>query len=173
MKKAHIFILTIVIVILAVVLLAVFAGKQANKDTNPVRTAAVQSVADFLTQSGVKFYGASWCPHCADQKEFFGKAVKSLPYIECSTAGAGSPQTQVCIDNKIEHYPTWAFANGTAASIVAAPIDLADILNQPLSDTVKADLSIQKEEYLAKMTPAQKTEYLKQIAEIKEKVNKK
>ncbi len=173
MKKAHIFILTIVIVILAVVLLAVFAGKQANKDTNPVRTVAVQAVADFLTQSGAKFYGASWCPHCADQKAFFGKAVKSVPYIECSTGGAGTPQTQICIDNKIERYPTWIFANGTKTTLVIAPIDLADILNQPIDDASKAELNIQKDEFFKTMTPEQVTEYIKQVAETKEKVNKK
>lgn len=173
MKKAHIFILTIVIIIVAVVVLAMFANKQVNQANNPVRTAAVQSVADFLTQSSAKFYGASWCSHCADQKAFFGKAFKSLPYIECSTAGAGSPQTQICIDTNIERYPTWIFANGTKTTLVITPIDLADILNQPIDDASKAELNIQKEEFLAKMTPEQVLEYTKQVADTKEKVNKK
>ncbi|MDX2239871.1 MAG: vitamin K epoxide reductase family protein [Leptolyngbyaceae cyanobacterium bins.302] len=65
------------------------------------------ALAKHLAQTGAKFYGAWWCPHCHDQKQLFGKeAAQSLPYIECSTAD-GSGQTQICQDQKIEGYPTW------------------------------------------------------------------
>ena len=68
-------------------------------------------VAQALTDAEVKFYGASWCPHCAEQKQMFGDAVKQLPYIECSTPDK-QHQTQVCIDAAIKAYPTWDFGAG-------------------------------------------------------------
>ena len=68
--------------------------------------------AQCLKDKGLKFYGAFWCPHCQAQKRQFGDAVKFLPYIECSTAD-GKAQTQICIDNKINGYPTWEFPDGT------------------------------------------------------------
>ncbi len=64
--------------------------------------------ADCITQSGSKFFGAFWCPHCAAQKALFGDAVKNLPYIECSNPD-GQSQTQVCKDNGVSSYPTWVF----------------------------------------------------------------
>ena len=67
----------------------------------------VKALAEHLTQSDVKFYGASWCPHCAEQKKLFGGSVKRLPYIECSPGGPQAPQAQECKDKNIESYPTW------------------------------------------------------------------
>ena len=32
----------------------------------------LRELAEYLTQRGAKFYGASWCHHCQDQKELFG-----------------------------------------------------------------------------------------------------
>lgn len=70
------------------------------------------SFAQCLTDKGLKFYGAFWCPHCQAQKREFGGSVKLLPYIECSTPDSRG-QTQVCIDNKIQSYPTWVYPDGT------------------------------------------------------------
>ncbi len=67
--------------------------------------------AQCINDSGAKFFGAFWCPHCQTQKQLFGKSTKKLPYIECSNQDKS--QTQVCIDNKIESYPTWDFPDGT------------------------------------------------------------
>lgn len=163
MTKVQIFILTIAIIVIGIVGLAVSSNNQTKKDNNPVKTAALQQVADALTSSGTKFFGASWCPHCAEQKSFFAKAVKSLPYIECSTGGAGTPQTQICIDNKIESYPTWEFTGGKRVTLTIVPLDLATIIGTMLSDEAKAELTIQKDEFLVKMNPAQKEAYEKQI----------
>ncbi len=162
MKKVHIFILTILIIVIGIVVLAVSTNNQTKKDNNPVKTAALQQVADALTTSGAKFFGASWCPHCAEQKSFFAKAVKSVPYIECSVGGAGTPQTQICIDNKIESYPTWEFS-GKRVTMTIVPLDLAAIVGQTLTAEATAELTIQKDEFLAKLTPTQKDSYLKQI----------
>ena len=68
--------------------------------------------AQCIAQTGTKFYGAFWCPHCAAQKQEFGTSEKLLPYVECSLPDE-SGQTQVCIDNKIESYPTWVFPDGS------------------------------------------------------------
>ncbi len=67
--------------------------------------------AQCITDSGAKFYGAYWCPHCQTQKTTFGKSAKKLPYVECALSQ--DKQTQICIDQKIESYPTWEFADGT------------------------------------------------------------
>ena len=67
--------------------------------------------AQCISDSGTKFYGAYWCPHCATQKALFGKSVKKLPYVECAISQ--DKQTQICIDQKINSYPTWEFSDGT------------------------------------------------------------
>jgi thiol-disulfide isomerase/thioredoxin len=69
-------------------------------------------VAQCLKDKGAQFFGASWCPHCQEQKVLFGSAAKLLPYVECSSDATISGQAQICIDNKIEAYPTWKFKNG-------------------------------------------------------------
>jgi uncharacterized membrane protein/glutaredoxin len=93
----------------------------APEAEDPVATA----LAIHLTQKGVKFYGASWCPHCQDQKKLFGSAAKRLPYIECSPDGQGTPQAPVCVAEKIESYPTWVI-NGKRVEEVLTLKALAD-----------------------------------------------
>lgn len=67
--------------------------------------------AQCINDSGAKFYGAYWCPHCQAQKQVFGKSAKKLPYVEC--AKNQSEQTQVCIDQNVQSYPTWEFSDGS------------------------------------------------------------
>jgi len=78
-----------------------------------------------LSQSGAKFYGASWCSHCADQKEMFGKSKKYLPYIECSLDDESGNQANICEQAKITGYPTWVFKDGTRLEGVKNLEDLA------------------------------------------------
>lgn len=68
-------------------------------------------LAVCLKDKGAVFYGAFWCQHCQNQKKFFGKSAKLLPYVECSKPD-GRSQYQVCADAKVESYPTWIFADG-------------------------------------------------------------
>lgn len=68
--------------------------------------------AKCLSDKGVKLYGASWCPHCQQQREAFGASQKYLDYIECSTPD-GKSQTAICKDSNITSYPTWELADGT------------------------------------------------------------
>jgi hypothetical protein len=65
--------------------------------------------AQCLSDRGVKFYGAWWCPHCTEQKEEFGASIDQVPYIECGVKGDTRAKTQVCKDAGITHYPTWQF----------------------------------------------------------------
>lgn len=63
-------------------------------------------LAEHLSNTGAKMYGAYWCPHCALQKQAFGHAVDSVPYIECDARGV-NPQVDECNAVGIAAYPTW------------------------------------------------------------------
>jgi uncharacterized membrane protein len=53
-------------------------------------------LAKHLKQTGATMYGAYWCPHCCEQKQFFGKeAYKEFPYVECAEGGKDS-QIETC-----------------------------------------------------------------------------
>jgi hypothetical protein len=69
-------------------------------------------LAQCIAKSSATFYGAFWCPHCAEQKTKFGTGAQYLPYVECSLP-SGSGETQACIDHNIVQYPTWVFADGS------------------------------------------------------------
>ncbi len=68
--------------------------------------------AQCLTDKGVIFYGAFWCPHCQATKRLFGASQRLLPYVECSTPN-GKDQLPVCKDASVQSYPTWVFPDGT------------------------------------------------------------
>ena len=64
-------------------------------------------LAKYLNDNGVVKYSAYWCPNCLNQSELFGKqAYRELNVVECARDGINS-QTQLCIDKKIEGFPTW------------------------------------------------------------------
>jgi len=67
----------------------------------------IRGLAEHLSKSDAKFYGASWCPHCADQKKKFGSSVKRIPYVECSPGGQQAPSAPICKEKNITSYPTW------------------------------------------------------------------
>lgn len=79
-----------------------YIGKTAGPEDPWVR-----GLVEHLVQTDAKFYGASWCPHCSDQKELFGASAGRVPYIECSPGGSRAPQAQVCNEAGIKSYPTW------------------------------------------------------------------
>ena len=82
----------------------------ADRGEAPKRQAQAE-LARCLSDQGVIFYGAFWCPNCAEQKELFGSAADDLPYLECSTPDR-SAQLPVCADEGITGYPTWEFTDG-------------------------------------------------------------
>jgi uncharacterized membrane protein/glutaredoxin len=67
----------------------------------------IRGLAEHLSRNDAKFYGASWCPHCTDQKELFGASGRRLPYVECSPGGPNTRQAAACNDAGIKSYPTW------------------------------------------------------------------
>ena len=76
-----------------------------------VADATTTELAKCIGARGAKFYGAFWCPHCADQKEKFGDAMQFIDYIECDPQGENG-QPELCMEADITSYPTWIFANG-------------------------------------------------------------
>ncbi|MSO30475.1 MAG: vitamin K epoxide reductase family protein [Acidobacteria bacterium] len=92
----------------AVVILALHANYVAPQP-EPLgpEDPAIRGLAEHLADEGVLFYGASWCPHCQEQKRLFGASASRLPYIECSPAGQNAPQSPSCNSAGIESYPTW------------------------------------------------------------------
>ena len=123
MKKGLITTLIIVFVLLAAL---IFFTLRASSQPN-----VYTELAQCLNDSGSKFYGAFWCPHCNSQKRMFGNAADKLPYVECSTSDQRG-QTQVCIDENIEAYPTWDFPNGNRVTGEVSVEDLSEFSGCPL-----------------------------------------
>lgn len=82
------------------------------------------AIAQCLTEKGAKFYGAFWCPHCADQKESFGNAMTYVNYVECDPRGENA-NPDACLEADIVSYPTWIFANGERLVGTRTPQELA------------------------------------------------
>jgi len=97
----------------------------------------IQALAEHLTEEGVLFYGASWCPHCQEQKRLFGASAARLPYIECSPAGANTPQAPSCSRAGIQSYPTWVINGMTIAGEVLTLAQLADATAFPGAASLK------------------------------------
>jgi glutaredoxin len=96
-----------------------------------------RALAEHLTESGALFYGASWCPHCQEQKRLFGASASRLPYIECSPAGRNAPQSRSCDRAGVKSYPTWVI-NGTAfVGEVLSLAQLADATGFPEATNFK------------------------------------
>lgn len=91
-------------------------------------------LAKCLTSKGVKFYGAFWCPHCAEQKDILGSSMKYINYVECSTPD-GNSQTPICKAANIISYPTWEFPTGLKESGVHSLDQLASKSGCPLNGT--------------------------------------
>ena len=97
----------------------------------PGKPGRFDSFATCIKDSGTKFYGAFWCPHCQNQKALFGSSAKLLPYIECSTPD-GRGQLPVCNEAGVEGYPTWVYPNGTKESGEISLARLSEVTNCPL-----------------------------------------
>jgi hypothetical protein len=87
--------------------------------------------ATCIKNSGTTFFGAFWCPHCQEEKSYFGKSWTKLPYVECSSPD-GQSQTQTCIQNKIQSYPTWQFKDGSRKTGTLSLEDLSTFTGCPL-----------------------------------------
>lgn len=122
MKKYTPWIITILVVGAIISFLVIQAKKPGKYDT----------FAQCISDTGAKFYGAFWCPHCQAQKAMFGKSAKKLPYIECSTAD-GKSQLPICKDAGIQGYPTWVFTDGTTLNGEQTLQTLSDKTSCPIN----------------------------------------
>jgi uncharacterized membrane protein/glutaredoxin len=100
---------------LAAVVILVLHANYVAPQAEPVgpEDPMTRALAEHLTKEGVLFYGASWCPHCQEQKRIFGASASRLPYIECSPGGPNAPQSGACTRAGVQTYPTWVI-NGRA-----------------------------------------------------------
>ena len=111
--------------IVAIVTLTATVGVYASQGKIAVQSNSFAGkLAQHLTVTNAKMYGAYWCSHCLDQKKRFGEAQKLIPYVECDPKGE-KPQTQLCIDKDIKGYPTWEI-NGKLLSGTRTLDELAD-----------------------------------------------
>jgi hypothetical protein len=59
-----------------------------------------------------------------EQKDLFEASAGRLPYVECAPNGREGIKAIICIDEKIETYPTWII-NGRRHEGVIKPEKLA------------------------------------------------
>ncbi|MGH7833752.1 MAG: vitamin K epoxide reductase family protein [Candidatus Binatia bacterium] len=95
-------------------------GRPAQEETPRLR-----ALAEHLTKTEAKFYGAFWCRHCQDQKEIFGPSAHRLPYIECTPAGQRGPMAAECVAANVTSFPTWII-NGRRYQGTLTSTELAD-----------------------------------------------
>jgi hypothetical protein len=84
----------------------IYVPKRVARESSPQAI----DLANHLKKQNVVFYGAYWCPHCARQKELFGreawKIMAAKNYVECDGRGYGG-NPSMCITNNIDGFPTW------------------------------------------------------------------
>ena len=111
--------------IFALVMMAILVGMRLVTRSEETSTKYVP-LAQCLAAKGVKFYGAFWCTHCADQKAEFGAAVADLPYVECSNPDHS--QNAECTAAGVKgNYPTWIFPDGTIHEGGLSPATLSQM----------------------------------------------
>ena len=161
----------IIIIIVGALILLIGGVNYYSKETS-------KPLAEFamcLDKAGAKFYGASWCPHCLEQKALFKGAKSSIPYVECAfkpneaakktsdvmaqyRAGTytgvyleqiklaevakkawKAEQTEICVEKKIQGYPTWVFADGTTKNGVVKLKDLGEKTKCAVPESAKSE----------------------------------
>lgn len=91
-------------------------GKTVYIPKKVSRTSSDQAIAlaQHLKSQNMKMYGAFWCPHCARQRELFGKEAWSfVNYVECAPQGFGA-QVKMC--RTVNGFPEWKVGTRTIAS---------------------------------------------------------
>jgi uncharacterized membrane protein len=94
------------LIVSAIVLVGTLGVFSAQNKMAVVNQSFSGRLAQHLTVSGAKMYGAIWCPHCQDQKAKFGEAAKQIPYVECAE-NVEKSQTELCRSKNIKGFPTW------------------------------------------------------------------
>ena len=110
-----------ILILSTALLLAGCSFSQYSRET-------LDAFANCLADKNAKEYGAFWCPNCAKQEKMFGKSHAILKargvYIECDPRCDTTPDTlpqacrgikgqpSLCLEKKVNKYPTWEFADG-------------------------------------------------------------
>jgi hypothetical protein len=81
--------------------------------------------AKCLASKQAKMYGLYWCPHCAEQKEMFGRAFRYVPYVECAIKGGGGI-TPECKAAGLKLFPSWQFGSNPPKEGVFPLEELSD-----------------------------------------------
>jgi hypothetical protein len=85
-------------------------GETVNvpKRINRASSEQALKLATALKEKGAVVYTAYWCPHCARQKELFGREAwhQLIPNVECAPKGYNS-QSNLCFAKHVDGYPTW------------------------------------------------------------------
>ncbi len=110
----------------AVVVIAALHAEAADRTARGPEDPYLRGLAERVAESGAVFYGASWCPHCQEQKALFGASQDRLPYVECSPAGPRGAVASSCISAGVQTYPTWVFPDGSRQTAVLSVRELAD-----------------------------------------------
>ncbi len=94
----------------AALVIALQAGQARSMAPAPA-SARVVALARHLRVSGARCYGVWWCVACREQKELFGSAADSLPYVDAEQASGP----------RIARFPTWVIAGRTLVGVL--PLD--------------------------------------------------
>jgi hypothetical protein len=81
--------------------------------------------AKCLAARQAKMYGLYWCPHCAEQKEMFGKAFRYVPYVECAIKGSHE-LAPACSAVGVKLFPSWQFGTNQPIEGVFPMQELSD-----------------------------------------------
>lgn len=105
--------------------------------------------AQALTDAGVRFFGAFWCPHCNRQKELFGDDEDLLPFIEVTAGdpavlgsvilndvGLGNDLTLNPTGRPVTSFPTWEFQDETRVEGFQTLASLSELSGIPLPPDV-------------------------------------
>lgn len=95
----------VAVIVAAIVALWYFAAPKEGDSS--AAASPLDAFARCLAEKRVTMYGASWCPHCLDQKNDFGSSFQYVPYVECST------NPKACVDAGVDATPTWILGDGT------------------------------------------------------------
>jgi hypothetical protein len=125
MKDKTILLYIVIVIVVIGGIFVIRANSEPRSSSATGEPGPYDSFAQCINDSGAKFYGAYWCPHCADQKEMFGNSERLLPYVECSTPNAQG-QTAQCAQAGVESYPTWELSDGTRLPGVQSFKQLSD-----------------------------------------------
>jgi uncharacterized membrane protein len=110
----------------AVIVISALHAQASERTARGPEDPYLRGLAVRLAESGALFYGASWCPHCQEQKALFAASQDRLPYVECSPAGPRGAAASSCISAGVQTYPTWIFPDGSRVAAVMSVRELAD-----------------------------------------------